>query len=79
MRMLTVCMHMQGTTSCLSAVALTVTVVCVSSSHYVDGMIPIRSDRGSHCKQHVLETGSGITEIVFDGEGGGFAEENEQK
>lgn len=48
--------HLVGTLSCLCVVAMTVTVVCVSFSHYVDGMIPIRSDRGSHCKHHLLET-----------------------
>lgn len=47
-----------------SVVAMTVTGVCVSFSHYVDGMIPIRSDRGSHCKHSLLETE--VREIVCD-------------
>lgn len=43
--------HTQESTSCPCTVTVTVTVVCVSFSHYVDGMIPILSDRGSHYKQ----------------------------
>lgn len=43
----------QETTSCLCWVAVTVSDGCVSFSHYADGMIPIMSDRGSHCKHHV--------------------------
>lgn len=34
-------------------VTMTVTGVCVSFSHYVDGMIPIVSDRGSQCKHQM--------------------------
>lgn len=36
-------------------VTVAVAVVCVSFSHYVDGMIPIVSDRSSHCKHHVCK------------------------
>lgn len=46
---------MQETTSCLFVVPVTVTVVCVSFSHYVDETISIMGNRGSHCKQHVCE------------------------
>ena len=45
--------HTKETTSCPCTVTVTATVVCVSFSHYVDGMIPIMSDRGSLCKHHV--------------------------
>lgn len=62
-------MQSQGTTSCLGMVAVTVTVVCVSFSYYAAGMIPIRSDRGSHCKHHVSETGREMRQIVFKREG----------
>lgn len=41
---------MRETTSGPCRVTVTTTVVCVSFGHYVDGMIPIMTDRGSHCK-----------------------------
>lgn len=41
---------MWETTSGPCRVTVTTTVVCVSFGHYADGMIPIMTDRGSHCK-----------------------------